>query len=130
AAAETQRKHDEALQRVTGQLKAGAIDTAVRDLRGALEKRGVDRDYAQVLSEKADLRARLKPSDDGGGVQVLQAGKDIPIAPSGALTALDVLADELFATVPEKWVLAKTDTGSGDRSGGAPKGAALYDGIR
>lgn len=110
-----------------------------RDLRALLttgEKR-LDADYADVLLEKPDVKSRVKINADGT-FQILQKGKDIPIAAQTPEAALAIMADELKAEAPPRFVLVGTDTGggldTGGRSGfsaGAPTGgAALAESIR
>lgn len=97
----------------------------------------LQRDYAEVLTEKAETKRRIKVNADGSW-HVLQQGKDIPIAAQTPQAALALLADELKAAAPAGLVLVGTDKGGGLDTGGrggfsavTPSGgAALAESIR
>ncbi len=100
-------------------------------LRGHLVTPGADgkhlaADYADVLLQKADNAGRIKINDDGTW-QVLQKGKDIPIAAQTPEAALQLMAGELIGEAPASFVLVGTDTGGGiggSKGTPAPAGAA------
>lgn len=92
----------------------------------------LDADYAAVQLEKPEIKARIKLVD--GGFQILQAGKDIPIAAQTTDAALAILAEELKTSAPSKFVMANTDVGGGNQQRltpvtGAPN-KVLADAIR
>lgn len=88
---------------------------SMRDLRTHLVDEGDKRlrpVYADVLLQKAEVRTRVKVNADGTR-QVLQKGKDIPIAAQTFEAALAIMAGELKAEAPSDFVLAGTDAGGG-----------------
>ena len=95
----------------------------------------LQRDYAIVLTEKAETKRRIKINGDGSW-QVLQQGKDIPIAAQTPEAALKLLAAELKAAAPAGLVMVGTDRGGGLTGGRADitqtstGGAALAASIR
>jgi len=103
---------------------------AIADLRAVLIRKGVDPDYAEVLTQKATIESRVRVESDGS-IQVMQEGKEIPIATEGSKAPLDALAEELVPKLDPKWLTSKVDAGSGDRGGaGQPGTASFYDKIR
>lgn len=107
------------------------IDRALSELRSEMVALGLDPDYAQVQTEKSEVRDRFKAVD--GRVQVTQAGKDIPITAPDGSTATRVLATALYDAADPKWQSSNGDSGTGrstnDRRGSGKKGS-FYDGIR
>lgn len=116
-----------------GKITSSKADATTASLRAMLTSgaKRLDPDYAGVLTEKADTRARIKVADDGS-IQILQAGKDIPIGAHTVEAALTVFAEELKAAAPAKFVLADTDKGGGTLQQRAPipAGTGLAASIR
>lgn len=128
------KEHAEAMSKVTGQIvseKTSRYVTQLQQLLTAGEKR-LQGDYATVLTEKADVRGRIKVNADGSW-QVLQKGKDIPFAAATPEAAIAMLADELKSEAPAAFVLAGTDSGGGVTNGSSPlppAGGSVFDKIR
>lgn len=89
---------------------------APKDSKGQ-PRRAVREVYATVATQDKAVRDRIKPLPDGT-FQVLQAGKQIPVAAATTEEALDVLAEELAAGAPSDMVVANTDAGGGVLPGG------------
>ncbi len=83
----------------------------------------LDPDYADVIAGKADGRIRLTKD---GAVEVLEAGKDIPLQTQNGVTGLQVLAGELAKGVDPKWLISKADHGSGTHGEGGKGGKKDY----
>lgn len=116
---EREGRKAERLERTKGELK-----------RALVIDHGIDKDYAEVLVERADVRARLTFSDKGD-LEILQAGKTIPIVVGDGQNAVGLFAEELKGGVDPKWVTSKADNGTGgqrDQPGGS--GGDLYEQIR
>lgn len=89
---------------------------------------GVDSDYADLQVERAADRIRVT---DEGGIEILQAGKDIPYSPGEGQDALSLLATEIRNGTPEKFVTVKADRGSNIGNGGAGgRAGSVYEQIR
>ncbi len=99
---------------LTKERKAAKV-AVLRDALLTGAKR-VEKDYADVLIQRADVVDRVKMNEDGTW-QVLQKGKEIPIAAQTPDAALTLLADELKAETPPKFLLVGTDTGAGTTTG-------------
>lgn len=82
------------------------------DLVRELLSHKVDKDYAEVLADKPEVRDRIR-FNDAGEIEVLQKGKDIAIVPSSEKGALAMLSEELKATVPAKFITSDATGGSG-----------------
>lgn len=102
-------------------------ERALSDLRALAARRGIDPEYADVLIYRHKISDRIVIRDDNG-VDVLEAGKQIPIQ---ADKPLEVLADWMYEQTPAAFRTSNADSGSGSRSGGAGGDAAgFYEGIR
>ena len=103
------------------------------DLRTALiSHHSLDPDYADVLAQKAEVMERIR-YDQATGIQIMQKGKEIPLQPGDDHSALDLLATELAADAPAKFVNSKGDRGSGTLGGGGGTGSGgsgFYDKLR
>lgn len=110
-------EHKTQVQKLQTTITAEREARALADIRSGLQSLGVDADYADVLASKDDVKRRLKFKDDGS-VEVLQAGKDIPIIASGDKKPVALLVDELRTTVPAKFVTSNGDRGSGTSGAG------------
>ena len=117
---EEKRTAAAALAKATGILKTTTLARTQADLRAALTQIGVDGDFAQVLSQRPDLVARIVPNEADGTVTIMQAGGTIPFQSANGKSALDLLVEELKPTIPAKWITSKADGGSGDQGGGTP----------
>lgn len=115
-------------------VKAVLRSRAQRDLVTELVALGVDRDYAEVQAAKPEHADRLHVRDDEG-VDVLQAGKQVPIQSDKPLSTL---AAEMLESIPPKWRTSTADNGAGSGAGDdAPTGNGtgaggngFFDGIR
>jgi len=95
------------------------------------------KDYAEVLTQKGEIRKRIKINDDGSW-QVLQKGQDIPVAAQTPEAALALLAEELKAEAPPAFILVGADSGGGagkgapgrPATGGAAQAAAIRDSVK
>jgi hypothetical protein len=108
--------HQSELDEERGKGRKASLDRRIQDLRLDLVRLGVDPDYAEVLVSKPDTVARFRPAEDGA-IEILQKGKDVPFAPGGETTPIQLLAAELKEGAPDKFITASGDRGSGSRSG-------------
>jgi len=130
--AELKEKHEVEMQTLKEGTKTERVNRAVSDLKAALIARGVDPEYAEIKVQSDKVRGRLRPSD-GGQLEVLQEGKEIPFQPADGKTGLDLLADEIRGRTDAKWITSKADRGAGAGGGGGAGsggGGDFYDGIR
>jgi uncharacterized phage infection (PIP) family protein YhgE len=127
-------KHTAELAKLNGQIAEGRVNDFLGALKGALSSGDtrLQGDYVEVITQRADIRSRLKVNPDGSR-QVLQKGKDIPFAVSSSDEALKLLAEEIKKEAPATFILAGTDKGAGTPGAGAPggtPGATLFDKVR
>lgn len=114
-------------------LKAERVNerqtAAFTNLRNMLIARGVDADKAAVMAAQEDVRARLRFSEDAATFDVLQKGKDIPLAVTGEQSAADLLVNELVDGLDPKWITTPVVRGSAvqNQSGAAAGGSFLSD---
>lgn len=101
-------------------MQAKVDDTLLRrgraDLKSSLIAKGVDPDYADVLVNKEDVKARMRPTETGD-IQVMAEGKDIPLTAGEGQTPLGLLTEELSGKVPAKFLTSTADRGSNAHSG-------------
>lgn len=126
-----QSKHEAKIKEKDDALSAERRDRWITDLRVKLVEAGVDAEYAEVLSLKPDVQKRIRLGT-GGVLEVLQSEGEVPFAPAKGKTGIDLLADELAAAAPPKFVVSKADRGSETKPGskGGPAGGSFYDDIR
>jgi hypothetical protein len=126
-----QEKNDAKVKAKNDELITERRDRAVTNLRVKLVEQGVDPEYAEVLSLKPDVQKRIRLNAEGKP-EVFQADSDIPFAPAKGKTGIDLLAEELTAGTPPKFVVSNADRGSEttSRKGGGPAKGSLYDEIR
>lgn len=130
------REHAEALRLKDVQIETERAARARAIFVGELKDLGVDKDYAEVLADKAEHKDRIK-FNDKGEPEVLQKGKDIAIVPTAEKGALGMLASEILPLVPAKFVTSKAAGGGGlkeERGGGggdtSKAGAKPFEDIR
>lgn len=104
------------------------------DLRVKLVGLGVDSDYAEMLVNKPDMEKRIRPNAQGQ-MEFIRADNDAPYAPAQGKDVLDLMAEELKAVVPPKFITVSGDRGSGTRSadsgsGGGKGAAGKYEAAR
>lgn len=124
-------KHDKVVADLKTSRATSEVDREIATFQSRLVAAGADPDYAEVLAQKSSNRERFRHEENG--VQILQAGKDIPIAAGDGKTALDVMVDEVISTIPARFVNSKADKGTGQRTNqqGAGGGSGtVYDRIR
>lgn len=111
-------EHKAALDKKDIQIETERKARARSDFISALKDAGVDKDYAEVLADKAEHKDRIK-FNEKGETEVLQKGKDIAIVPSAEKSALMMLAEEIYPIVPTKFQVSKAKGGGGvqDESG-------------
>lgn len=123
-----QADHTKALQEKDQLLLDREIDQARDTLVDALEKAGVDREYASaVLVQRPEVKGRLKHRPDDKKVGVLKKGEtELFLVPTESKTAVELLADELAQNVHVKWktssVKGGTNTGGSGGTGGGGAG--------
>ncbi len=125
-------KHKQELQTERTARRDSEQSRSLGDLRTALiSSHSLDPDYADVLAQKPEVVERIR-YDEATGLQIMQKGKEIPLQPGDGHSALDLLATELAADAPAKFVNSKGDRGSGthgsDSTGAASGG--FYDKLR
>lgn len=94
-----------------------------------LVEQGVNRTYAEVLMEREANRNRLKLDKDGK-LQILQAGKDIPIVVDAEQSPLDVFTAELAGATPAELKTSNGDRGAGSTSATTGSGSTGYDPVK
>jgi hypothetical protein len=104
--------------------------TARERLVNKLITAGVDPDYAETLAGKPEYNDRITFRKDDGKLEVLQAGSSTPLVPADGKDALDLLAGEIRAKVPAKFVTSQSDDGSGDRGGPGGSGQTNWTDYR
>lgn len=132
--ADLQSTHKTELEAKDGVILTERISNAKKELVTALVKAGIDEEYAStIMVEKAEVRDRLKPGQDGK-IQIMKSGSDLPLVPPGGdKTIYNLLAEELAPTVTDRWKTSKVKRGSGNTGseGGADdQGATTFDEIR
>lgn len=87
--------------------------------------------YADVLIQHPDTLKRLKFTDDGR-LEVLQAGKDIPLQVGDGQEPINLLAQELKQGANPKLIVSNVGTGSGENgtTGASGGGKNFYDTVR
>lgn len=117
---EVRAESDEKISSLEKQLVNERRERAHSDLKAMLTsgQRHLDADYADVLTNKSDVRDRLRFDEDTGSLEVLQAGKQIALAPADGVSPLALLSKELKESAPSKFVEVSSDAGSGSREGG------------
>ncbi len=114
-------------------IKTERFDRAMRDFDDALIEQGVDPDYARtVLVKKDEYRDRVRVSDDGK-VSILQKGnQELTITPAEGKTAFQHLAEEVAATVEDKWKTTTVQRGPKMKGsiGGDATGKEHFDALR
>lgn len=103
---------NERLARAKADLKARL--TAASDKYGM---QVVDADKAEVLVEKPDTLKRFRFASDGS-LEILQAGKEIPLQVGEGQAAIDLLAQEIKGTVEPKFLVSNADSGTGIQPAG------------
>jgi DNA polymerase III gamma/tau subunit len=93
-----------------------------------VEKHDIPRLVAEVLLERAENSSRLKLKD--GKLQILQAGKDIPIVVDAEQDPLDVYTAELAGAVPAGLKVSNSDRGAGSTSTSTGSGSGGYDPVK
>lgn len=92
----------------------------------------IDKDYAEVQTQKSSIVKRIEIHEDGT-FRVLQDGQSIPFA-GDSDAQLNALAEEIISKTPDALVLANVPRGTGRENAGGgstpTKGKALYDSIR
>lgn len=124
--------HKIELDKKDQQIETERRGRARSDFIGALKDVGIDPDYAVVLADKEENRNRIK-FNEKGETEVLQKGKEIAIVPSTDKTALKMLAEELYPSVPAKFQTSKAAGGGGvnnDAGGGGTGSKTTFDKIR
>lgn len=131
-ATEVQRlkdKHKAEIGTLNQKILTGAVERAKADLKVALTSKGLNADWVDVQVEKAAMAGRIKPKDDGSGVEVMQAGTETPFAPGEGQTAIGLLAAELDKGAPALMRNSSGDRGAGDRTqGGTGSGGGAGSG--
>jgi hypothetical protein len=114
-------KHTRELQEKDQTAVNIRLDVAKQRLvdRLAAEGREVDREYAQtVLVQRPDVISRMQVDAKSPDVKVFKQGStELHIVPAEGRDALDHLAEELAAVVPEKWKGSKVQRGSASNGG-------------
>jgi len=117
-------KHKQELQTERDARAGSEQSRTLGDLRTALiSAHGLDPDYAEVLAQKPEVAGRIK-YDPATGIQIMQAGKDIPFQPGDGHTAIGLLAGELAKDAPAKFVNSGADRGSGTQGSGGGTGSS------
>lgn len=96
------------------------LEVAKQRLVDKLAEAGeVDREYAStVLVQKPEVVNRLQVKAESPDVKVLKQGStELHIVPADGKDALDHLAEELAANIPDKWKGSKVRSGSGANGG-------------
>lgn len=134
-----QTQHAEKEKEFRQQVAAARVDARLESLKAKLVAADMDDAYAEVLTQTAGVRGRLKLNDDGT-FDVMQATGGIPFAPADGKDGLDLLATELVETTRSSkpsLIRSNAEAGSGTGSNGGRSsgdtrkgGAALYDSIR
>lgn len=123
---ELREKHEAEKQALVADRAQSETRRARSDFKARLVSMGVDSDWAEVQAEK--LANRFKYQD--GELQILQAGKDIPITPGEGKTAIELLAEETRKAAPPKFVASSADQGSNVRDNGKASGAQKWEKYR
>jgi uncharacterized phage infection (PIP) family protein YhgE len=135
AIAVLRKEYEDKLKEKDGLVAQERMNNALANLRGKLlgGSSKLDEDYAAVLVAKPELAKRLRFTSDGK-VEVLQADSATPLAAPQGKDGLDLLADELKAAAPTKFVTVESDRGGGaPPAGGGAAGAGkgdMYERIR
>lgn len=132
------QKKDQEHQTVVGQ-KDQEIDRIRRSWAKAdlvtelVDRHKVDRDYAEVIANKAENEGRIRFNEKGER-EVLQRGKDIAIVPTVEKGPIGMFADELIASVPKKFITSGATKGGGlqeeSGGGGGDKAKTQFDKTR
>lgn len=118
-------KHKVEVDGMKSTVTESTLSRARADLKSALIAKGVDPDYADVLVNKGEIKARMKTTEVGG-IEVMTEGRDIPLTAGEGQTPLGLFADELSGKVPAKFLSSNADRGSGV-NGGPSKGSDSAD---
>ncbi len=90
----------------------------------------VDADYADVLVAKPDVQSRIRYAQDGVR-EVLQPGRDIPIAVASGEDPMRELAKALVEKVEKKWIVSGAAGGAGVKNGAAaPSKGDVFERVR
>jgi multidrug efflux pump subunit AcrA (membrane-fusion protein) len=129
--ADLKEQHKGTLLKEKEARQAERLERTKAELRADLVSAGVDPDYADVLVEKRETLSRLTFRKDDGVLEILQAGKTIPLAVGDGESPVKLLVAELRGATPAKFISSNADGGSGSSSGnGGGGGATIYDKIR
>lgn len=126
-----QADHKDALKAKDEEIQGERRARTFGDLRTKLISKGVDPDYADVLTGKAEVQKRVR-FNKAGEAEVLQADSEVPLQAGKGQTAIDLFADELQKATPAKFLTSNGDRGSGTENGTGTSGKSgnLYEGIR
>lgn len=105
-------EHAEALRKKDELIEKERRGRARSDLITELTGLGVEKIYAEVLADRPENVVRIK-FDKEGQPEVLQKGKDIAIVPTAEKGPLGMLAVELKATTPAKFLTSNAKGGGG-----------------
>lgn len=125
-----QQEHEEKVKTIESKLVNEREKRHFSELKAHLVdgKQRLDPDYADVLTQKEEVRKRIKFTEDGE-LEVLQAGKEIALAPADGVSPLALLAEELKKNAPKKFILVEGDRGAG-AGGEAGSGGGFFGNYR
>lgn len=106
-------KHTEELDKVRTTAVATKVDAFLTRTQAALERR-LTKDRAELAVHR--LRERVRPVD-GGGIEVLQPGKDIPFHAATEPELIDTIVATEYDTAPKESRLSGVDLGGGAGDG-------------
>lgn len=122
-----QARHEQQLLDVKekAKQKLAEVNQQLQDTRLAIKQQEVinslvqdqqvDPEYARTVLIKRDDVAKRFKANQAGQVELLQAGKELPITATDELSDSQVLAAELVQGLNQKWLVSKVNRGSGMR---------------
>lgn len=111
--ADLKTKHENELNQVRTTATQTKVDAFLTRVEASMRSK-LTGDRAELAVYR--LRDRVKPTD-GGGIEVLQPGKDIPFHARTEDELISTIVDTAYNEAPESSRLSKADSGAGSQSG-------------